>query len=83
MRALFAILAVVIVWPNAVKTTFAHCATMNGPVVSEARVALEKGEVTPILMWVKPQYEVEVKAPFPQTVTVRAKGPKAKNLVDQ
>jgi hypothetical protein len=35
----------------------AHCDTADGPVVADARVALEKGDVTPILKWVKPEAE--------------------------
>ena len=31
----------------------AHCDTLDGPVVTEAKVALEKGHVTPVLKWVK------------------------------
>src|ERR1035437_4050931 len=31
-----------------------HCDTMSGPVVQAAKVALEKKDVTPVLMWVKP-----------------------------
>ena len=31
----------------------AHCDTMDGPVVATAKAALEKGDVTPVLKWVK------------------------------
>jgi hypothetical protein len=30
----------------------AHCDTMNGPVVADARQALESGHLTPVLKWV-------------------------------
>jgi len=29
----------------------AHCDTLEGPVVKAAKVALEKGDVTPVLKW--------------------------------
>ena len=32
--------------------SFAHCDTMDGPVVSEGKAALEKNDVTPVLKWV-------------------------------
>ncbi|MHC4687312.1 MAG: DUF6448 family protein [Planctomycetota bacterium] len=35
-----------------VPVVFAHCDTMDGPVVKAAKIALEKGDVTPILKWV-------------------------------
>jgi hypothetical protein len=65
------------------ESAFAHCDTTSGPVIPEARAALEKGDVTPILKWVKKDNEAEIKAAFTKTVTVRAKGPEAKELADQ
>ena len=62
---------------------FAHCDTLNGPIIPEARAALEKGDVTPILKWVKKDNEAEVNAAFSKAVAVRAKGPEAKELADQ
>lgn len=62
---------------------WAHCDTMNGPVIPEAKSALEKGDVAPILKWVKKDKEEEIKAAFAQAVVVRAKGPEAKELADQ
>ena len=60
-----------------------HCDTMSGPVVQAAKVALEKKDVTPVLMWVKPDGEAEVKAAFAKTLAVRTKGPEARELADQ
>lgn len=60
-----------------------HCDTMKGPIIPEAQAALDKGDVTPVLKWVKPDHEAEVKAAFAQAVTVRAKGPEAKALADR
>ena len=31
----------------------AHCDTLDGPVVTTAKAALEKGDVTPLLKWVR------------------------------
>ena len=60
-----------------------HCDTMSGPVVQAAKVALEKKDVTPVLMWVKPDGEAEVKAAFAKTLAVRTQGAEARELADQ
>lgn len=61
----------------------AHCDTTGGPVIPEARVALKKGDVTPLLKWVKQQDEAEIKAAFAKAVAVRGKGREAMELADQ
>ena len=40
----------------------AHCDTMDGPVVMAAKKALEKGDVTPVLKWVKKHADQSVEA---------------------
>jgi len=64
-------------------SAFAHCDTTSGPIIPEAKTALEKGDVTPILKWVKQDNEAEIKAAFTKAVAVRAKGTEAKELADQ
>lgn len=61
----------------------AHCDTTTGPVIGEAKAALEKGEVTPILKWVKKEHEAEITAAFARTIAVRSKGPEVKELADR
>lgn len=60
----------------------AHCDTMAGPVIADARVALKAGDVTPVLKWLKPKYEAEIRAVFLKTMKVRAQGPEARELAD-
>ena len=60
----------------------AHCDTLDGPVVNTARVALDAGDVTLILKWVKADQEVEIKEAFDRTLAVRKLGPEAKELAD-
>ena len=66
----------------ATSTAYAHCDTMKGPIIPEALAALEKGDVTPVLKWVLPKDEAEIKAAFAKALVVRAKGPEAKELAD-
>lgn len=61
---------------------FAHCDTMGGPVVKDAKVALEKKDVTPVLKWVKKEKEPEVRAAFEAALTERTKSPEAKEKAD-
>jgi hypothetical protein len=60
----------------------AHCDTLDGPVVVAARKALEKGDVTPVLKWVKKENEEEIRSLFKKTLAVRSKGPEARELAD-
>ncbi|MGA3286752.1 MAG: DUF6448 family protein [Bacteroidota bacterium] len=62
--------------------SLAHCDTMDGPVVKAAKVALEKGDVTPVLRWIKKEYEDEVRSAFKRTLEVRTKGKEARELAD-
>jgi hypothetical protein len=62
---------------------FGHCDTMNGPIVPLAQAALEKGDITPLLKWVQPAYEQELKEAFDRAVTVRKQGEDAKELADR
>ena len=61
----------------------AHCDTLDGPVVQAARVALEKGDVNRVLVWVKPADETPIREAFRQTIAVRRLGPDAKALADR
>ena len=64
------------------KNAFAHCDTLDGPVVQTARIALEKGDVTPLLKWVHADDEKKIRVAFQKTLAVRAKGAEAKELAD-
>ena len=60
----------------------AHCDSLDGPVVQTARKALDSGKPNPVLAWVRPQDEGEIKAAFARTLTVRKAGGQAKDLAD-
>lgn len=61
----------------------AHCDTADGPVIAAAKVALAKGDITPVLRWVKPAAEPEIRAAFARALAVRGKGLEAQALADQ
>ncbi|TAN39877.1 MAG: hypothetical protein EPN25_09845 [Nitrospirae bacterium] len=60
----------------------AHCDTLDGPVVVTARAALEKGDVTPVLKWVKKEDEKDIRDRFHKTLAVRKQGREAQELAD-
>jgi hypothetical protein len=56
---------------------------MDGPVVNTARMALEKGNVTPVLKWVRKKDEDEIKKQFEKTLAARKQGRAAQELADR
>lgn len=63
--------------------TWAHCDTMNGPVVKAARQALDSRDVRYALIWVQPANEPEIRSAFERALSVRALGVDAKALADR
>ena len=52
----------------------AHCDTLDGPVIQDARKAIEAKDITPVLKWVKPHDEKAVRAAFKKVLAGTAKG---------
>lgn len=61
----------------------AHCDSMDGPVIIEARSALEKRDVTPLLKWVPANSEQAIREAFARTLAERASGGAAQEAADQ
>lgn len=51
----------------------AHCDTLDGPVIQDARKALNSGDVTPVLKWVKERDEKAVRAAYIRALRARGK----------
>lgn len=69
-------------WVLAQDTAFAHCDTLDGPVVATAREALAAGDVTPLLKWVSSDNEETIRTAFKHTLSVRKLGEEARKLSD-
>jgi len=54
-------------------TSAAHCDTLDGPVIQDARRALEAKDVTPVLKWVKHEDEKGVRTAFTKALAARGK----------
>ncbi len=74
--------AAVLVVIGTTGSALAHCDTMDGPVVTLARQALDKGDVKMVLPWVAKEKEGEIRKAFELAAAVRAKGEKEKELAD-
>ena len=74
--------AILISWLAPLRV-IAHCDTMDGPVVKDAMLALDKGDVTPVLKWVSKDGEQEIRDVFSKTFVVRSKGAEARELADR
>jgi len=61
----------------------AHCDTKDGPVISDAKNAIESNNINYILKWVMPEHEEEVTNVFDLTMKVRQQGPDAQRLADE
>jgi Family of unknown function (DUF6448) len=62
--------------------TYAHCDSLDGPVVASAKAAFQKGDVTPVLKWVTKAGENEVREAFTLAVKVRSQGDDSQRLAE-
>jgi hypothetical protein len=56
----------------------AHCDTLDGPLVTVARAALETGKLAPVLAWVQPGDEHEIEEAFARARAARKPGKEAR-----
>lgn len=56
---------------------YAHCDTLDGPVIQDARKAIEAKDITPVLKWVKAKDENAVRAAFQKTLADKGKNHEA------
>jgi len=63
--------------------TFAHCDTMDGPVIKDAKNAIAKNNINYVLKWIQPQDENELKNAFLLMMKVRILSPDATILADK
>lgn len=62
---------------------FAHCDTMDGPVVKDAKIAIEKNNVNYVLKWVGAKDEKEIREAFNLAMKVRPLSADARSLADK
>lgn len=64
-------------------TVFAHCDQMNGPLVKDAKKAIEQNNVNIALKWIPAVDETEIKDAFNLMMKVRDLSPEAKTLSER
>jgi len=63
--------------------TFAHCDTMDGPLIADARKAIGQNNVNFVVKWVPAANESEIKEAFNLMMDVRELSPEAKELSEK
>lgn len=76
-KAIFLIISTVMASLATSHFAFAHCDTLDGPVIQDAKKAIEAKDITPVLKWVKPNDESTVRSAFQQLITANANNPEA------
>ena len=71
--SLFAIVASAALFLAVPRDAAAHCDALDGPVIQDARKAIEAKDVTPVLKWVQPKDEKAVRAAFQKLLTGKDK----------
>lgn len=60
----------------------AHCDSLDGPVVADARIALDQSDVTPVLKWITQDQEEQIRSVFQETIEVRNINEEVRNVAD-
>jgi hypothetical protein len=76
------ICAAAVLFGAAPRAAQAHCDTLDGPVVVDARAALDAGDIGPVMKWVRAEDEAAIRAAFARTVEVRKGSEAARELAD-
>ena len=63
-------------------STFAHCDSMEDPVVKVSHKAIENGHINYVLIWVQAKDEKEIQNLFKKVLRVRKLNDEAKALAD-
>lgn len=77
------LLTILILFLTVNEKSFAHCDSINGPVVKASVKALETGNINYVLIWVRPEDEKELTKMFNEVNKVRILNPEAKQLADR
>ena len=83
LRMVLAPMFIILLLIASTNVSFAHCDTMDGPLIKDAKIAISKNNVNYVLKWVQPENETEIKEAFSLAMKVRKLGVDAQNLADK
>lgn len=75
--------AALLVMGLAASPVAAHCDSLGGPVVADARSALSAGKIDQVLKWIGPDDEAAIRDAFELTLAVRRESETAMHLADR
>jgi len=70
--SLLAISALAVLLAASPREAAAHCDTLDGPVIQDARKAIASRDINPVLKWVKPKDEKAVRGAFQKVLASKA-----------
>lgn len=82
-RPWFILLLIFLISAFSTNVTFAHCDTMDGPLIADAKKAILENNVSYALKWVSAENEKEIKEVFDLMMKVRGLSPDAKELSEK
>lgn len=83
MRRVVSIITVLTIIFVITNSASAHCDHIDGPVVTDAWIAIEQNDITPVLKWIEKEDEAELKAVFEKIMRVRQSGGETQELADR
>jgi hypothetical protein len=83
LRMVLAPMFIILLLMASTNVSFAHCDTMDGPLIKDAKIAISKNNVNYVLKWVQPENETEIKEAFSLAIKVRKLGVDAQSLADK
>ncbi|HSE39258.1 MAG TPA: DUF6448 family protein [Acidobacteriota bacterium] len=78
---LFTVIAIVLLLWSA--SAYSHCDALDGPVITDAKKALNTKNVNLVLIWVQKDDETEIRKAFEKTLTMRTLNPEAQEFADR
>jgi len=83
LRMVLAPIFITLLLMASTNVSFAHCDTMDGPLIKDAKIAFSENNVNYVLKWVQPENETEIKEAFSLAMKVRKSGADAQLLADK
>lgn len=78
-----ALVAAALILVTTAPPVLSHCDSKDGPIIPLIRTSLETGNITPLLKWLAPDDEAEIKELFTRVRALRTQSDEARDIADQ